>query len=885
MPDTLDMLEEQGNRTASMPRMKGKLRIFLGYAPGIGKTYAMLEAAQRLHADGVDVVVAHVAIHNSSETALLLQGMEQIPARDSSEQSINVDAVLKRQPRVALVDDLAHNNLPDSRHPRRYQDVEELLNAGIDVFTTLNVYHIESLNDVIAQITGITFHETIPDRLLEQAQQIELIDLLPEDLLRRLEAGEIYPPAQIASARQTFFRMGNLIALRELAMRQVAAHVDEAMRSYMRSRDITGPWAARERILVAISSSPISQRLLRTACRLAQQTHADWYAIHIETPHQSPMDEKNQSRLNETMWLAESLGASVMSITGQSVGDEVLRFARENNITKIIVGQTLRSRWQEFWRGSIINEIIRCSGLIDVYVINSGETAVQHNNVRSVSQGHDIKAYLFALFTIALATLVSSFIHLLFPLTPENMVMFYLLAVVITALRSGFGPAVMASILSVLVFNFFFVPPQFTFRVADAQYIVTFSALLATGVVISNLTGRARSQTEMARRREQQTARLYAFSRDLSATVDAEDMMQTVLHHVKQTLHCEICLFITQKGHLEQSLSTDNASISEAELAVAHWAFEQGQSAGAGTNTSASAQRLYIPLKTAQSTIGVMGLQLEQSLLPEQQRLVEAFAVQAALAIEASQLAEQAKQAELLREKEKLQTIVLNSISHDLRTPLVSITGTLGSLKEDDGQLSQAVRHDLLEGAYEEADRLNRLVGNLLEMSRLQAGSYKLKRELYDVHEIISVARGQLENVLKNHQIRVEVEPDLPLISVDLVLIAQVMVNLLDNASKYSQAGTTIEITASHVTNCVQIEVADSGVGIPPEQLPHIFKKFYRATTANGRGGSGLGLSICEGIVELHQGNIQVSNRQGGGTSFIIQLPVIPEKVGLNEQN
>jgi two-component system sensor histidine kinase KdpD len=406
---------------------------------------------------------------------------------------------------------------------------------------------------------------------------------------------------------------------------------------------------------------------------------------------------------------------------------------------------------------------------------------------------------------------------------------------------------------------------------------VTFSALLATGVVISNLAARARRQTETARRREQQTARLYAFSRDLSATVDAEEMMQTVLNHVKQILHCEVCLFVGHQGHLEQSMSTDDASISDAEQVVAEWTFEQGQSAGAGTNTSPSAQRLYIPLKTAQSTIGVLGLQLEQVLLSEQQRLVEAFAVQAALVIEASQLAEQAKQAELLREKEKLQTIVLNSISHDLRTPLVSITGTLDSLKEDDGQLPQAVRQDLLEGAFEEADRLNRLVGNLLEMSRLQAGSHKIRRELYDVHEIISVARGQLENVLKRHEIRVEVQPDLPLISVDLVLIAQVLVNLLDNASKYSQAGTAIEITACHFANAVQIEVADRGVGIPPEQLPHIFEKFFRATTANGMGGSGLGLSICEGIVELHQGRILASNRQGGGTSFVIQLPVIHE--------
>jgi two-component system sensor histidine kinase KdpD len=467
MPDKADMLEEQINKTASMPRMKGELRIFLGYAPGVGKTYAMLDAAQRLRTDGIDVVVAHVASHDSPETAPLLQGMERLVSRIDSDQDMDVDAVLKRKPQVALVDDLARSNLPGSRHPRRYQDVEDLLNAGIDVFTTLNVYHIESLNDVVAQITGITFAETIPDRLLEQAQHIELIDLLPEDLLRRLGAGMVYPSEQIASARQTFFRMGNLIALRELAMRQVAAHVDEAMRHYMRSQNIAGLWAARERILVAISSSPISQRLLRTACRLAQQTHADWYAIHIETAQQSPMDEQNQTRLNETMWLAESLGANVMSITGQSVGDEILRFARENNITKIIVGQTLRSRWQEFWRGSIINEVIRRSGLIDVYVINSGENGVDHHEPRSISQGHDPAAYLFAVFSIILATLAGSLIRLLFPLNPENMVMLYLLAVVITALRSGFGPAVMASILSVVVFNFFFVPPQFTFRVAD----------------------------------------------------------------------------------------------------------------------------------------------------------------------------------------------------------------------------------------------------------------------------------------------------------------------------------------------------------------------------------------------------------------------------------
>ncbi|MCA9872140.1 MAG: sensor histidine kinase KdpD [Anaerolineales bacterium] len=847
----------------------------MGYAPGVGKSTAVLEAAQRRRQEGKDVVLAQMKAHGRSALAVpLLTDLERMPSwPETGPEELVVDAVLTRAPQIAVIDELAHRNGTGARHPHRYQDVEELLNAGIDVYTTLNVYHIESLNDIVAQITGVRFQETVPDRLIEQAAQIELIDILPEDLITRRRETAVSPlPADIPD--ETFFRLGNLTALRELALRQVARRVDEQMRDYMQTRDIPGPWAASERLLVCVSANPMSARLVRAGYRLAQEMGVTWYVVYVEIPSQSPFSEADQGQLYQTMNLAEGLGAQVVTITGQSIPDTLLAFARQNNITRIIIGQPLRSRWQELVRGSIVNRLIRRSGSVDVHVISSqAEEPAPILRWPERSQFR-LAGYLQALFILTFTTLAGIVVNAALSLNPANLVMFFLLAVVIVAYRLGYGPAVMTAVLSVIAFNFFFVPPRLTMRVADAEYLLTFLGLLVAGVVIANLTAHARRQTDAAQRRERETAQLYSLTRELSATVDPAVIMQTVRQHAQQTFQCEVALFFPQEGRLEARVLSPAFQVDQDELAVATWAFQQGQPAGRGTETLSTAVAHYVPLKTAQRVLGVLGLMLPDPIPLDQQRLINAFATQAAQAIEATQLGEEARQTQVLREKEKLQSALLSSISHDLRTPLVSITGTLSSLRENDTYFDPESRRELLDGAYQEADRLNRLVGNLLDMSRLESHSLTLKREPYDLQDVIGVARAQLRDRLAGRDIRIDLPPDLPLVSIDMVLFAQVLVNLLDNAVKYSEPHTPIEICACYRPDRVILEVADHGIGIPEEEIPHIFEKFYRAHGANGRGGSGLGLSICQGIVESHNGVIRAENRKEGGTCFIIELPL-----------
>lgn len=872
-----------GIQAESAEAARGKLRIFLGYAAGVGKTYAMLEAAQQRLSEGVDIVIGLVDTHQQAQPMSLLRGIEVIPHREvifngQSWQELDTDAVLLRHPQIVLVDELAHHNAPDARHPQRYQDIEDILDAGIDVYTTVNVEHIESLNDVVAHITGVRVQEKIPDRLLDDAAQIELVDILPEDLLQRLEAGKVNISGLTGYPVHKFYRLGNLNALRELAMRQAARRVDHQMRSYMQTQAIAGPWAASERLLVCVSSNPLSARLLRTGCRLAQQLDAEWYVVYVEVPTRKSTEDVDRSQLNETLKLAESLGARVDTITGETVSDALLHYAHHNNFTKIIIGQALRPRWQELLRGSIVNNLIRHSGTIDVYVISGATQVITSNPKRRYWPQLDFLAYVQAVLIVCVATLAGALVHAVVSLNPANLVMFYLLGVMIIALRFGYGPSVVAAVASVIAFNFFFVPPQYTFQVSDAQYLLTFLGLFSVGMVIASLTSRTRSQTEAARRRERETRQLYSLSRELSATVEQDVIVNHIVNHVQQTFQCETALYLPVADKLSSVAHSHGFQIDRDELEIAGWAYTHGQPAGRGTKTMSRALGHYVPLASAQRIIGVLALYMENDLSVEQQRLLDAFATQSALAIEAVQLGEEAQQAHLLREKEKLQSAVLNSISHDLRTPLVSITGTLSSLLDHDAHLDERSQSELLVGAYAEAERLNRLVGNLLDMSRLEAGSTKLKRDLYDLSEVIGVARSQLREQLISRQIIINFPDDLPMISVDLTLFAQVFVNLLDNAIKYSDPHNPIEICAYQDSKNIQITIADRGIGIPTNELPHIFDKFYRASTAHGQGGSGLGLTICQGVIEAHGGHIAVQNREGGGTCFQITLPLQPEK-------
>lgn len=854
---------------------RGSLRVFLGYAAGVGKTYAMLEAARQRQEEGLDVVVGAVEAHGQTETLMLLGQLEVLSTPHENNLAVlDVDAVLRRRPQIVLVDELASANPPNTRHPKRYQDVEELLNAGIDVYTAVNIQHLESLNDIVEQITGVKIAETVPDWILDRADQIELIDLPPEDLLRRLKEGKIYASEQAKGIMHQLFREGNLTALRELAMRQAARRVDEQMRAYMQHRAIPGPWPAGERLMVCIGPSPLSARLVRTACRLAQELNAEWEAVYVERSGHMSMDEGSRERLVQTMRLAEELGATVVNLPGDAVADTVLQYARAHNATKIIIGHPLRSRWMELLRGSIVNRLVQQSANIDVYVISSGEVDERPPRPARRFQRIHWQTYFQSLLLIVVATLVSFLVPP--PVSPTNQVMFYLMAVVIAAIRLGYIPAILTALLSVIVFDFFFIPPELTFAVSDAQYLLTFIALFIVGFVIANLTARLQEQVEAARRREAQTAVLHSLSSDLSATVNPEVIVRTVAKHVSDTFHCEAGVFLPQKGDLVPVALTPNYNFDNNEQAVALWAYQQGRRAGCGTDTLPAAEALYLPLKTAQETIGVLGVRLgpASQTTPEQRRLLDAFANQAAVAIEATNLAQRAQHTQLLQEREKLQTILLNSISHDLRTPLVSITGALSSLREEENVLSEVTSHELLEGAWQEANRLNRLVGNLLEMNRLESGNVKLKREPYDIQEVIGVARAQLGERLKSRHLVIDMPPDLPLVMVDFTLITQVVVNLLDNAIKYSPPDQPIEIRASYTEDALLLEIADHGIGIPEDELSHVFEKFYRATSVTSVGGTGLGLSICQGIVEAHGGTITVANRSEGGAIFTVMLPL-----------
>lgn len=866
---------------------RGKLKIFLGYAAGVGKTYAMLEAAHQRKEEGVDVVIGYVETHGRVETEKLVAGLEVLPRKQVKYHNItlselDVDAVLKRRPALVLVDELAHTNAPGSRHPKRYQDVEEILDAGIDVYTTLNIQHLESLNDVVTQVTGVIVRETIPDRVIDEADAIEVIDLPPDELLTRLREGKVYIPEQAARAIRKFFREGNLTALREMSLRRAAERVDDQMRSYMQTRAIPGPWAASERLMVCISPSPLAEKLVRNTRRLADELNAEWFAVYVEVASKPENNPVNRERIGRTLQLAEELGAKSFTLVGRSVHEAVLDFARKNNITKIVVGKPLKPRWQEMWRGSIVDQLIYAGGNIDVYVI-SAATEPRKKIVPETWQPHrPLGRYLLSLGLVALSTLLSYVVR--GNLEPANLVMLYLASVVVSAAFLGRGPSLLAAVASVLAFDLFLVPPYLTFAVSDTQYVITFAALFVLSLIISSLTARVREQAESAIRREAQTSALYNLVRDLTSTTDLKQVTESIALHLSRAFDCDVAIFLPENKQLRTFASSPNYEPDENELAIAAWAFEHREPAGRGTDTLPAASLHCLPLKTANNIIGVLGIRPKDArifLTPEQRQTLSAFANQAALAIERVRLAEQARQTELLQATEKLQTALLNSISHDLRTPLVAIMGALTSLDEQDESLDDEYRRSLVSTAREEADRLNRLVNNLLSMTRIESGAIKLHYEPGDIQDVIGTALEQLGSRVAEHEIKVSVPDDFPLVPMDFTLMVQVVVNLLDNAVKYSPKGSTIEVSASLLDDKACLQIADRGVGIPPEDLPRVFDKFYRVQRPESVSGTGLGLSICKGIVEAHHGNIYVRNRDGGGTVVSVELPlnVAQEKV------
>jgi two-component system sensor histidine kinase KdpD len=868
--------EEQKNR--------GRLKIFLGYAPGVGKTYTMLEAARQRKKD-TDVVIAYIETHDRVDTQALIEGLETIPRKNLEYrgvvlQEMDIDAVLARRPRLVIVDELAHENAPGSRHPKRYQDVEELIQAGIDVYTTLNVQHIESGRNVVAQITGVWVRETVPDSIIDVAAEIELVDLPPDDLIKRLREGKVYVPEQIAPAIEKFFRKGNLIALRQLSLRIAARHIDEQTLAYMKAQAVPGLWPSGERLLLYVGPDSLGSRLIRSARRLAYELNAEWTAIDIETPERlRRLSSEKQNEIVDALRMAQRLGAKIVTLQADSVVPAVIDYAKAHNITKIIAAKPFRNLWQRLIGESDVIQIIRRSEQFDVHLISSKGDRVRREKNTAEAAVNRLKwrGYLGGFGLVVVATLLGELTRSVF--TPTTIAMLYVLSVVVASYLWGVGPAILVSLVGVLAFDFFLVPPYLTFAVGDTQYIFTFLILILVGVAISYLASRVRRQTEISRQHERRIAALYALGRDLAMSNDLDSYIGAITKRTKETFGRDSVIFLPNsqnKKILKHYTENPNITIDDNEVAAAVWTFQNQKTAGPGTDTLPNAKARYLPLVTARGTVGVLALLVNggSELNPEQERLLEAYADLAAVAIESIILEEEAHSAQILRKTEKLQSALLNAVSHDLRTPLVSIIGVLSSLQEEGMNLDDSAKQNLVGVAREEAERLNHLITNLLDISRIEAGAIKIALQPSDIQDLIGAALEQMGSRVRSRSIKIDIPADTPLVSVDFGLIIQTIINILDNALKYSPAESQIDIKASRVRHEVQIEIADRGVGIPPEDLLRVFDKFYRIQQPDNVAGTGLGLSICKGIVEAHGGHIAAENRPGSGTIIRLNLPI-----------
>lgn len=860
----------------------GKLKVFFGATAGVGKTYAMLQAAHEQQDDGVDVLIGVVETHGRADTAALVTGLELLPPlsveyHGKALQEFDLDAALARRPSIILVDELAHTNAPGLRHAKRWQDVQELLSAGITVYTTVNVQHLESLNDVVAQITGVRVRETVPDSMLERADDVELIDLPPDDLLQRLKDGKVYVPEQIQHAIQNFFAKGNLLALRELALRRTAERVDQQMETYRRDHSVVQTWPAAETIMVCVNLKPRGPRLVRAARQMAAGLHAKWLAVYVQTPRHLTLSDEERSRVVNTLRLAEQLGAETVTLGGERVAQELLSFARSRNVNKIIVGKPVRPRWKEWVFGSVVSDLVQSSGDIDLYVI-TGEAGEGRPLVRrTLQRTSGWSKYAFAGFGVSLTTVVA---WVMFPyFGAANLIMVYLLGVVFVAVRCGRGPSVLASVLSVATFDFFFVPPYLSFTVSDIQYLLTFAVMLVVALVISNLAVRIGRQAETARYRERRTGVLYAMSRDLATHRGATVLANVAARHLRDVFDSQVAIFLAD-GDKRLRLQQGEQLFFEfdpKEMGIVQWVFDHNERAGLGTDTLPGSSALYLPLVGSSGAIGVVAVRPAQShflLDPEQLHLLESLINQTALAIERTRLSEEAQRAHVQAETERMRNAILSSVSHDLRTPLASITGAASSLLDESGQMDAASKRDLARSIYEESGRLDRLLRNLLEMMRLEAGAVQLKKEWHSPEEVVGSALGRLQNRMRNHVLQTNIPADLPLINVDGVLLEQVVINLVENALTYAPAGTSIELSASAGDREIMIEVADRGPGLPTGEEARIFEKFYRLQP-DREGGVGLGLTICRGIVEAHGGRIWAENRAGRGALFRFTIPLI----------
>jgi two-component system sensor histidine kinase KdpD len=862
---------------------RGKLKIFFGAAPGVGKTYAMLEAAHREKAEDVDVVVGYVEPHGRKETEALLAGLEVIPPRSFSYRGmtlgeVDVDAILQRRPQLVLVDELAHTNAEGSRHLKRWQDVEDLRAAGIDVYSTLNVQHIESLNDIVAQITGVTVRETIPDRIFEAADDLELADVTAEELLERLAAGKVYVPAQAQRALQNFFQKSNLVALRELSLRLAAQRLHKDVELARQERAATATWATMERLLVCVGPSPTTPRVIRTARRMAAALNAEWIAAAVEPTSGKAASPTVREAIAGHLQMAERLGARSVTLVGDDVAATILDYARSRNVTKIVIGKTNVSRWKRLLFGTVVDHLLDTSGEIDVYVIHGKpELHPRSSPLAPAAAAFEWRSYLLSLAVVTLCALVASIFFRL-RLSEANLVMVFLAGVAAVAYRYGRGPAILASIAAVLTFDFFFVPPHFTFAISDTQYVLTFSVMLAIGLVLGTLTARLKEQVARARLRERRTQALYELSRQLSSLSGSEFLIISAGRQIEAIFDVEAAIYLLHQGKPELRYGQHTTiPKDQINLIVAQWVAEHDQIAGPGTGTLPNATALFLPLTASQGTLGALGVKaadVARLLVPDQRQLLEASTSQLALALERDRLAMAAHEAQAQAETEHLRSSLLSGVSHDLRTPLAVIAGASSSLLESNSA-TDGTRQELLTTIFDESRRLSRLLDNLLEMSKLESGAAAPNMQWHVLEELVGAALARTRHDLANHKVHVHLPADLPLLHVDGILLEQVFLNLFENAARYSPPGSKLEITAAVQGAWLAIIVADTGPGFTAGTEEKIFEKFYRgATHPDARRGSGLGLAICRAVIQLHGGEIHAANRPSGGAEFTIRLPI-----------
>ncbi|HBW38921.1 sensor histidine kinase KdpD [Desulfosporosinus sp. BICA1-9] len=882
--------------------VKGKLTIFLGAASGVGKTYAMLESALGRLSEGVDVVVGLVETHGRADTEAMLNGFTVIPRRSQEYMDriffeMDLDAVLTRRPQLVLIDELAHTNVDGSRHKKRYMDVKELLSAGINVYTTLNIQDLETLNDIVTQITGVAVRETVPDQVLEIASQIQLIDIPPEELIQRLKDGKVYVSDQETEGLKDFFRPGNINALRELALLYTAQRVDRQLESYRQDHGINGPWPTGEKILVCISASPFSAQLIRIAKRMTEKVQGQLFAVHVETLRRLPSSEAEKDSMAKNLRLAEELGAEVIGLTGNGVAEAILELARKRNVSQIIIGKPAHTRFWELIHGSVVDKVIRQSQGISIHVIPGRPPEAGKAQIKAVKNGEEagtkpqgwnspkIIPYLASSLMIIGMTLVFTLVHPFLGLV--NISLLYLLPILISAALWGTLPAIVTAIMGTIAFDLFFVPPFFKFTVADLRYLISFAIFMLVGLITGTLSDRLKKQVNYSRQRENNISALYSLSRDIAAVDNLDAVLDCIVSNVSKTLEGQVMLLLpNEKAQLV--LRKDSGlinSLDKCELSVATWVYERGLKAGHGTETLGTAKAQYLPLSTEQGTQGVLGININESNTqfdPERIRLLEAFTGLAAMAINRVKLAEQARESLSLVESERLRTALFNSLSHDLRTPLASIIGAVTGLLEDKNVIySPEVRKELLKTILYGAERMNRFISNLLDMARLESGMLRLNKEWCDLQDIIGVAINRLGDTLTRRPLDIDIQEGLPLVQADGILIEQVLINLLDNALKYSEAASKIMISIRQQGNQLEIVVANRGHGIPEADLSKVFDKFYRLSSPLQVSGTGLGLAICKGLIEAHGGDIWAENNKLGGVTITFTLPLTDQFLGI----